>query len=574
MLRIYIDYQEIDLLPNTSIQLELNNPLFDAENDIIKGSFSMPFTIPLTARNRIVFSFPDVIDNVQNLLRDFPCFIESDGETIQGVLKLRNIDGKKINVNLTVGISAIGKSLQERKIYSFDFGGLRVMGTSNEELVDHMNLKSMYPDDSEYIFAPIKNPVVTGESDWDDHFKEYIINDFVNSSFVLRPGGSIERPRGVCPFPKLRYVLLQIMQELGIQVEESFFDAEMSRLFLISNAGLERIIVYAVEDQPTRYDTTYAFQFRIGDLLPDLTVIELLRKLALTFGLAIQVTLNNKLILGKLNDIIASDDYIDVSHLTSSVPNIEITEKELYNFIYKLDGDDSEPGEKIKDFADLIFMPDVATYVQLISLPDAKHNHLRYVKEIKQYYVFLVEFGNIAWKFYCDDYGPIRNGEGTDITQGIAPVIVQRTPFNGEGLLLPTLKLKRYLPDFGLIYRSPELRLLFYRGLQSYQTVNKLYPLLTDEIYNTKGEIVGNYSLRLGGEHGTYENFLKSWYQVKGRLRPVKKKIAWSMLDIANLDMSKKLNIDGDRYLIRKVSLTLPIRKPVDVDLVYAPKSA
>jgi len=574
MLRIYINYKEIDLLPNTSIQLELNNPLFDAENDIIKGSFSLPFTIPLTDLNRLVFGFPDVIDNVQDLLRDFACFIESDGETIQGVLKLRNINGNTINVNLTVGISAIGKSLQERKIHSFDYAGLRVMGNSKETLVEHMNLKSVYPDDSEYIFAPIKNPVVSGESEWDDHFKDLIINDFVNSSFVLSPAGSTERPRGVCPFPKLRYVLLQIMQELGIQVAENFFNEELSRLFIISNAGLEIILIYPKEGEATKYDTTYKYEFRIGDLLPDLTVIELLRKLALTFGLAIQVTLNNVLILGNLKDIIASDNYIDVSHLASAAPNIDIVEKEIFNFNYKLDGDDSEPGEKIKDFSDLIFMPPAATYIQLISMPGAEHNHVRYVEELKQYYVYLIQFGNRAWNYYCDDYGPIRNGEGSDITQGIAPVIVQRTLFNGNNLLLPTLKLKRYLPTLGLAQRSPELRLLFYRGYQPYQLENKLYPLLTDENFNTKGEVVGNYSLRLGGEHGTYENFLKSWYESKGRLRPVKKKIAWSMLDIANLDMSKKLNIDGNRYLVRKVTMVLPIRKPVDVELVFAPKSA
>jgi len=580
MLRIYIELQEIDLLPGTSMQIELNNPLFDAENDKIKGGFSLPFTIPLTDKNRVIFGFPDVIDNTVNVRREFTCYLEADGETLQGLLKLRRIEKKKITANVMVGISAIGKSLQERKLNSFEFGGIREMGGSTPEAAAHMNLIASYPDDSDYTFAPIKNTIVFGEGKLDDFFKDHIINDFKNNTFVLTPGNTTTRPRGLCPLPKLRYVLLQALRELALQVEESFFDAELSRLFIISNAGLERIMPSAVkvgETEVAHYETEYKYFFRIADLVPDLTLIDLLRKLAVTFGLSPQVSLNNKLILAKLNDIIESLDYLECSHLASDAGE-DINDQEAFNFFYKTDNDDAEPGTHIADFEDITVLEPVPSYKFLQDTfrkdsGTAEPRQVRFIEDIKQYYIYKYTYNQIGWFYYSDNYAPVKTAAaGTDIPQGIAPVICSIVDWNGEPTLLPVMQLKRTLPNIALNNPTPELRLLFYRGFQPYPVQNKIYPLLTDDVFNAKGEKIGDYSLRLDGEHGTYAKFLKPWYNFKSSSRSIRKKIAWSMVDLANLNMNRKLAIDGNLYLVRKVTFSLPVRKPVDAELVLCKK--
>ncbi|NJO92112.1 MAG: hypothetical protein HC831_26425 [Chloroflexia bacterium] len=50
----------LDLLPESSISLELNNPIF--ADDIIPGSFSLPFDLPLTDRNRQVLGYPELLN--------------------------------------------------------------------------------------------------------------------------------------------------------------------------------------------------------------------------------------------------------------------------------------------------------------------------------------------------------------------------------------------------------------------------------------------------------------------------------------------------------------------------------
>jgi hypothetical protein len=131
-----------------------------------------------------------------------------------------------------------------------------------------------------------------------------------------------------------------------------------------------------------------------------------------------------------------------------------------------------------------------------------------------------------------------------------------------SGTRLPAISQPPYRADQTEVERSTALRLFFYRGLQLASDGVSRYPQLSHLSPS------GALSLRLSGEQGTYAQLLNAWLPIKLSGVSYKQALLLSPLDLAQLDLSRQLWLDGVAYLLRKLSATVPLKKAVMAELV------
>lgn len=84
------------------------------------------------------------------------------------------------------------------------------------------------------------------------------------------------------------------------------------------------------------------------------------------------------------------------------------------------------------------------------------------------------------------------------------------------------------------IANDPSLRLLFYRGLQPDPFDNN-YPFASSQNINAKGEVIGNYTLNWDGEAGLFENFWKEYVEMLSTGKEVQKVLRLTVQDLIEL---------------------------------------
>lgn len=62
MIEVIVNNESLDLFSNTTIEFNLNSPIFN-EGGVIPGSYTIPFSIPLTDRNKIIIKHPNIIES-------------------------------------------------------------------------------------------------------------------------------------------------------------------------------------------------------------------------------------------------------------------------------------------------------------------------------------------------------------------------------------------------------------------------------------------------------------------------------------------------------------------------------
>ena len=165
--------------------------------------------------------------------------------------------------------------------------------------------------------------------------------------------------------------------------------------------------------------------------------------------------------------------------------------------------------------------------------------------------------------------------------QGIAATSMTSYAENARypGVLMNALY-PSYLQD--LTEKNEDLRLGFYRGRQPYhidgtwpfpaadfpQMPVPTYPLVTPFNRRADGTQLGEYSLELQGPAGTYEKLLRKWLTLRSTAAPIKRTFYLTATDLAGLDMTRKIRVDGVDYLLQSVKVTVPITRGASCVLV------
>jgi hypothetical protein len=597
----------VHLPSGTSVQLELNSALFD--EDTIKGSFSYSFSVP-AAPNGPLYGYPERPDGAAQPGAQLPAELGLDGVPIlTGSQRVKSASATKYSVSMQAGLS--GANLSERLLRSFSYGGLRQVprwvllpGTSTKYpgLVEHANNVVASPGDYDYVFAPLRNEFIPDEQKNIAGFDPKLIDPLdypynpVNLWFVYPipiggfPAGgsftydpSIGGPTGVggrpyrllppyCPFPRLRYVLQAICEESGLAVDkDNLLPGELGELVLVSNAWLV-----------DRGDTQ-TLRFSLADVVPELTVAQLLAAIRQDLGVVVYQEPATGRVRSRylVEQVAPAAPYTDLSTRLAGTPEVSIEAETGLTLTAHVDSADELTKELLTQQPDPTLLLEAVDAVALLpatAVPLTENPQLgqvRLVRDLDTFYsitaITYLDGVNVSltWSPLVVRLASVQvNGGGQEQAQANCYTATRPTRF-GMGpdatILLPAISQPPFRADDTskeAVSRSSELRLLFYNGLQLATDGVSTYPQLAEVSAS------GAYSLRLSGPTGTYAQWLAMWLPVKLRATSYKQPLLLTPLDLSRLDLTQPLRLAGVPYLVRKLSVALPLTKPASVELV------
>jgi hypothetical protein len=593
----------------TSVQLELNSPLFD--EDTLKGTFSYSFPVP-AAPNGPLYGFPERPDGAGRPGAQLPAELGLDGvPLLTGSQRLKSASSSKYSVSFQAGLS--GANLSERLLSSFSYGGLRSCprwlslpmpggpALQYPGLMQHANEVVASPDDYDYVFAPLRNEflseLVKSQPGFDPktldplNYPGETVNAWTVSPsplFAAPAGGSFTYnvnfmvPGGVvytafrllppyCPWPKLRYVLQAICEESGLRVDSAqFLPGELGDLVLVSNAVL------------VDRGTATILRFSLADVVPELTVAELLAALRQDLGIVVYVEpTTNRVRTAYLAERVAPGaPALELSSCLAGPPEVSVDVPAGLTLATHVDGEDELSKDlRTRQPDESLVLPAVATVADLpatavILTENPQTGQARLVEALDTWYACTIGFLDgisvqLTWAALVVNLPPVPVAGGGDEQEQATCYTLElptrigldRSP-GVPTALVPAISQEPYQADKPQSVRSTALRLLFYNGLQPDSGGKDTYPQLSHRSRSRA------YSVRVHGPQGTYAQWLKEWLAVKLAAVSYKQPLLLTPLDLARLDLSQPLHLAGVPYLVRKLSAAVPLRKPATAELV------
>ena len=128
MIQIQLNNENLDLYSNTTIEVNLVNPIF-SEKGFIPGSYSIPFSLPVTDKNNRLLNYPAIVENEERWTTYQNVVLKFQGLPYKhGTLKVREAKTKtSLECFFTFGISEIADKLKSKKLKDytnefFDYG--------------------------------------------------------------------------------------------------------------------------------------------------------------------------------------------------------------------------------------------------------------------------------------------------------------------------------------------------------------------------------------------------------------------------------------------------------------------
>jgi hypothetical protein len=607
----------IYLSPGTSIQLERHSPLFDEA--VLRGSYSYSFTVP-AGPNGPVYGFPERPDSATPPGAALPALLQDDGQAlVEGAQRVRAASAKSYSVSLADGLSAVATALSGRALSSFALGGRRTLPRYVRRpyqgevylipaLWEHAQAILEEPRAYDYVFAPVRNddfrddgaarkdtdpprPALTVNAYYPGdvtlfaggHFRlhRYDGTIYAESGTYVDPMGSMAQADcPCCPWPYLRFVLRSVLTEVGLEIDDPhFLPGEWGELVLVSNAELV-----------DRGDAdTVAFE--LADVVPALTVGELLARLRVSFGLVVLLDADTgRVRTAFAADRLASDDAQDLTDFLAGTPEISI--EAVAGITLATHGDSGDaltsnlpgavPGEAEQGAA-----VDAVAELPLVGPLLPAELRPRLVRTLDAFYQATVTYTpadaqagtpartDVAWTYLCDNLRAIDvAGGGEVLEQGHCHTPTRfteyglTTPIPGNdptGVTLPAMAQPGFRADNAEGgARSAELRLLFYQGLRPVRAGTSAWTSPQLGLTSASGAL----SLLLDGSTGTYETWLRPWLPVKRRGEVLKQALRLSAAQLARLDLTRRVRLGGVEYLMRKLTASVPLRTPVVAELV------
>ncbi|HMT29427.1 MAG TPA: hypothetical protein PKD91_09130, partial [Bacteroidia bacterium] len=319
-------------------------------------------------------------------------------------------------------------------------------------LVDHMNEVMDDPDLHDFLYVPVynlKSGVIDQSAVPPEELEETFINFYHLGTFVLDYrydiGGlvpSVYVP--VCPFPRAFYILKELIKYGEYNPEGDIFeDTDLFNLIIYTTHCLHRADVASLLE-----NNLYSLQFKIGDLLPKVTVIEFLHSLRTTFG--IQLFFNDvtrQCFVETFAGLLKSQKFVDWTSKVYSKPTVKPCEPTGYIFKFTNDENDDFITELVQPIENLVRLPDVERYtLPVFATITPKANDIVLTRREKNYY--RAEFSSsgvlTGWVFHSVNFHELKVGDGkTTIETGSGSLTMHQGPYSvgsGESWLVPQAK--------------------------------------------------------------------------------------------------------------------------------------
>jgi len=588
-----------DLLPDASLKYVMNSPAFS--NSVLVGDFSYSISFPNTDINRKIFKFIERIDIAEETTQMECQLFLYDNFFVDCIFQVNKsskyaVQGNLINSAYDIINKIKGKTTKDlTNLYMENF-------PTYDDRVDYLKDSINHNQDSRpfVIFPVYNNHQLTDKITNDDGTTfeipfGYYVNEMQNDA-----GNMVFVGPNYVAFPYIGYIIDKIFEYFNFKVEDNKFKSgELAQLVLL-NFIKSTASVFNI-DSESLFDISPGY-FSLINHIVKVDIEKLLENLNKVFCHAFfSDRINNTFQSVLLKDLLVAD-YIDWTEKIVAIEDKEFGhDSSDYYFHFDFSDDALSNGQKPIEEKDI--QPNY-TVDNFDELPDtASTNEIAYVTELDTFFYWgkksndsqdtsAPRWHNYSYNFFgkkivSDDKD--ENEIGTNlspvplenITEQKTDGILKRVPYN----LMDT---NNYLREWALPYTDQQIvntffpadfvkidpRLCFYRGLATgRQTINTAwnnfsYPFGTPGNKDPQGNKIGDIQLKWDGDEGLYNTFWKDWIEILAKQSTIIFKIKLTTIDILNIDLKKRIKIGSNFYLIKKLTMDLPLINPVKVEMV------
>lgn len=545
MIRIIRNNSELELYPDTRFELELNSWLF-SDSDNLLGSFTYDFKFPLSPPNIAFLEYRHLPEQPYREIEVYAVLSNALTVSCNLAYSIEGLDGigflkfEQALVNARIKNKKLSEILTE-VVY---LGKSPAQAAAIMEDIARANVGD-YP----IVFAPVYNPEMV-EKDFTleredleglpaGTFINFARNDTLNPwgkrddgsrGFLYNTNQTLLKKIGTVsvnvatigvgviniPYVFMTYVLQKVMDYLGFGIESAwFYDPE-----------IQCRVIYNTQALISFTETTAAkplISVKISEHVPDWTLGEFMKAIRKYYALSIDFdAVRGRVEIIPFTTIEVSNDYVDWREYQTADP-------------VRIDRPNGQ-GWKVKfeeDSADKLY------------------------KELKPVTEFLIGDGE----------------QGYSVPISTLPMVRQKNETTGALWTIPNSKQPGNLR--GRFYAKSEnfsdtfppkndfkLRLLAYRGMQPDQEGN-VYPFITSEIYDTKGNRVGQLSDNPELTSSVYAQYMKPYLFFRDQSREIQQNLLLPIPALQGFKLSQKVGLAGEnrvmmRHLLKKLAVDLP----------------
>ncbi|HEX2900260.1 MAG TPA: hypothetical protein VHS96_11135, partial [Bacteroidia bacterium] len=530
MIDIKVAGQSLDLMPNTSIQIEWVNPLWDMET--IPGVRSFPFTLNDTDRNRNLLQYTKVLMRQGGGISRVDAEIHLGGlPFLAGKLYIQRFTDRNYTVYFSSQSGDVAAAIEGVGLRDLEMGGPRIMGPDSTTWRATMlatTTAGNWPA-QDFVFFPIRNYSIglddesislaaQGVSGYDGITTICPIQNFYyNGAFHENWFYDLGMTFGwdlvwTIPFVYVGHILEQAFEVAGYSISGSWLqDPEIASLVINS---------LKVHHYWTVYVPVGGFAIDLASGMPDISIAEFLIGLRKMFCLAfIFDSVSKSVEIAPIREILRSSEVEDWTSLAT--PTFEANDQEppTYEFSFDIDSEDAK-SEQVSDLRNLTEGDPVADQSMLPAL-DVPATY-RFIQD--EFAYWSVDKEGTTWKFTSFPLNPYGNKNASQgIKTKLSPVLSWRgndtlpTDFNwivpppiGRFWKLPAIEQFGSFNITGVKEAAFAARLMFYRGMVADNNGNT-YPFGSADNYDWAGNRIAEYSLHWGGEDGLYNQWWSEW---------------------------------------------------------------
>jgi len=608
MLQIIVNDQEVDLGDLKGITLQYNSNLFEFES--VQGSYSIPFNLPLSPRNRLIFEYIEKLGNTNNEIREYDCEIWHSGiRLIEGLIKSQTYKDNRIVAQIYVDNGYMYKSVKDTMLNEMNLGGDKEFSfkaeydyTADDFLLYEVNnplffdgsawasatlaINNVWNNGTAYLIGELvyyvadfyicilgcTNVAPTNASYWTKTYQVTTQNFYIEESSLDPPyifQLSENAPCIITPFPLLYKVLEYLFTNLGYDFTDDFFtddDYMRINIFNVNNA-IQPDIYNEQGFCINKLDTV-----NIANHVPSILTSDFLIAIQNFFNVIFYVSQNRVSVIDR-NAILISTAYDDFSAMV----NDNIMKELLDGFsgyslsILRDDADDNISFiENYGDYDSVIYDPTGVDFTDVGVIGDIAHDDDYYYR-YKSYYNDVE--GQIQIGFWKLPYDSISIYDDIQYYRNL--LYFQSFSHNDKELAinlglstLSDLNLDIALPydDTTLIYnpqtrqkgntyvnneieKNPfTLRLLTYGGMDLYGANTDNKPFGTQSYGTVEISPQWSYLNRWADFIAWYAEASKCEYEAE---------IILKASDLKNFDFTRKKLIQGSLFFIKSLKVQL-----------------
>lgn len=583
MIRIATAQGDLDLSASTSIEFNLNSPLF-SEADQIKGDYTLDFTLPFTDNNKAMLGHPDVVENAKKFQDNISVRIFLENlPWMSGKLKVKSNSPAGFSVNFASGISQASAGLKEKSLKDVVDKPFQVPMIIDEKFVTLEYLGVGNPDEKISV-------TVFGEK-----YEETIAQGDTIEAALQRIANAISLASGLST-THIAPNFLKFVQLGTFDIEQDMvIDAEPFRItdsFMVSfNAQytdwLDAWLLGTIADEDVKFtkvgNEAFLQELRSNIINPGFALGNLPYFIKPLFSFTTDFAPYPRLsfVLQKIEVALGikfEGDFMEdpdiatlLQHHTGSLGLVKkfIGPDPFLFWRTSFNLSEFMPGYKINEY-----IKRLAAFFNLSFEYDARRRVVKLLK--KEDIIKNTAYTDIT--HLCSAYDNFENNSADGITlqskrDAATPATLppEKDPYLpyviGNGGQLIEIEMAGLAEETsGAVSishaKDAEItpKLMFYTGIITLANGFK---------YAKAGIESTNYSLSWHGPKGMYEKWWKAWARFEQRKALAKRKVGFGIADIINLDWTKKYRVDRVNYLLKSIRVvaTMDGLKEADVEM-------